>query len=121
MRFATWSFALAGLYGLAATISLYFQAPLEPASQWLFAFAGAAAATQLLYLLIASDPARYRAAIPIGIVSKLSFALPLALLYARGALPAASFAFALIDVALALLFAINFVVLGGDRGRAARR
>ena len=111
MRFATWSFALAGVYGLVATVSLYFQAPLTPDTQWLYAFAGAAAATQLAYLLIATDPVRYRLVIPVGIASKLSFAVPMTVLYARGDIAMASFVFALIDYALAVLFAVNFVRL----------
>ena len=111
MRFATWSFALAGVYGLVATVSLYFRAPLTPDTQWLYAFAGAAAATQLAYLLIATDPVRYRLVIPVGIASKLSFAVPMTVLYARGDIVMASFLFALIDYALAVLFAVNFVRL----------
>jgi hypothetical protein len=115
MRFARWTFAGAGIYGLIATLSLYFQAPLSPATQWLYAFAGAAAATQLAYLIIATDPVRFRPVIPVGIASKLSFAVPMTLLYAHGELPVASFAFALIDYALAILFAANFVMLGRQR------
>ena len=111
LRFARISFALAGVYGLAATLSLYFRAPLSPDTQWLHAFAGAAAATQLAYLLIASDPVRFRPVIPVGIVSKFSFAIPMTLLYARGAVGPDSFVFALIDYALAILFAVNFVLL----------
>lgn len=112
MAFARWSFALAGLYGLVATISLYFRAPLGVESLWLYDFAGAAAATQWLYVLIATDPPRYRLAIPVGIVSKLSFAIPVALLYARNAVSGSTFVFGLIDIALAALFAANFVRLG---------
>ena len=111
IRFARFGFALAGLYGLVATIGLYFGAALTPATQWLYAFAGAAGATQLAYWLIASDPVRYRNVIPVGIVSKLSFAVPLTILFARGQIAGASFTFALIDYALALLFAVMFVAL----------
>lgn len=111
IRFARWSFALAGLYGLIATLGLYFGAALSPETQWTYAFAGAAGATQLAYWLIASDPVRYRAVMPIGIVSKLSFAVPLTFLFARGQIAGASFVFALIDYALAALFAVIFTVL----------
>lgn len=112
MTFARWSFALAAIYGLIACGSLFFRAPLSAETQWLFAFTGAAGATQFAYALIASDPRRYRMVIPIGIVSKLSFAAPMALLVARGAIPQSAAVFAAIDVALALVFAINFVRLG---------
>ena len=111
MRFARWSFAIAGIYGLVATLSLYFGPALSAGTQWLYGFAGAAAATQLAYLLIATDPVRYRMVIPVGIASKLSFAIPMTILFLRGDSPMTSFAFALIDYALALLFAITFVRL----------
>lgn len=109
MRFARWSFALAGIYGLIATLALYFAAPLTAESLWLYGFAGAAAATQLAYLLIATDPVQYRLVMPIGIVSKLSFAIPATILYVGGALAASTFVFGLIDFALAALFLFNFL------------
>jgi hypothetical protein len=112
MRFARWSFRLAGIYGLIALLPLYGQAPLNAASLWMFGFAGAAAATQLAYLLIGSDPLRYRMVIPVGIVSKLSFFVPVTILYRRGEVPGMLMGFALTDLALAALFAVNFVRLG---------
>lgn len=112
IRVAAWGFAAAGIYGLVATLSLYTRAPLTADTQWLYGFAGAAAATQLAYLLIATDPVRYRAVIPIGVASKLSFAIPMTILFAHGQVPVASLVFAGIDYALAALFAMLFVMLG---------
>ena len=107
MRFATASFALAGIYGLVATLSIYVRMPLSAATLPLWWFAGAAATTQLAYLLIASDPRRYTNVVPVGILSKLSFALPVFWLASRG-VPAMPVPFALIDLALAILFAVNY-------------
>ena len=107
MRIATWSFALAGLYGLVATLATYVRQPLSAATLAAWWFAGAAATTQLAYLLIASDPRRYARVIPIGILSKLSFALPIFWLAAHGA-ATSSVPFAVIDIALAALFAVNY-------------
>lgn len=112
MRFARWSFGLAAAYGLVATLALYFRAPLNPSTLWLFVFAGAAAATQLLYVALAIDPARYRPLIPIGIASKLSFAIPVGVLWARGAADRGLALGGLIDLALAALFLVNYVRLG---------
>ena len=106
MRFARWSFALAGLYGLVATLAIYVRQPLSAGTLAAWWFAGAAATTQLAYLLIASDPRRYARLIPIGIASKLSFALPVFWLAAKG-VPAMPVPFAAIDVALAVLFAVH--------------
>lgn len=110
MRFARWSFALAALYGLAATLAIYVRQPLEPATLPLWWFAGAAAVTQLAYLLIAADPVRYAPVIPIGILSKLSFALPVLWLAAKR-VPGMPVPFALIDLALAMLFGANYLRL----------
>lgn len=111
MRFARWSFALAAVYGLVATLGLY-RTPLSAATLWLYGFAGAAAATQLLYVAIAVDPRRLRPAILIGVASKLSFAVPVLMLHARGATTNALFAAALVDLALAALFAWHWWRLG---------
>ncbi|MES2754846.1 MAG: hypothetical protein V4659_09295 [Pseudomonadota bacterium] len=108
MRFARWSFGVAAAYGLVATIGLYFQGPLTMLSLWLYAFAGAAAATQLLYVAIAIDPARFWPVIPVGIASKLSFAIPVLSYSAGSDLDRRLFIAGLIDLALAALFALNW-------------
>ena len=106
MRFARWSFGIAAAYGLVATLGLYFRGALTPESLWLFVFAGAAAATQLLYVALAIAPERYWRLIPIGIASKLSFGIPVMLLH--GKVPPSLFAAGLVDLALAVLFAIIY-------------
>ena len=110
VRAARCLFGIAGLYGLVATLALYAR-PLDAQSLWLWAFAGAAAATQLLYVLIATDPPRFRPAIPVGIASKLSFALPVLWLSAHGAAGRGTLIAAGIDLALAAAFAAAFLML----------
>lgn len=115
MRFIGTGFGIAGLYGLAATLPLYLGTPPAGGALWYYGFAGAAAATQLLYLLIATDPARFRPAIPVGIASKLSFAVPALILFARGAVGRPMLLAAAIDLALAGFFLAAFVLLGRQR------
>lgn len=114
MRFARWSFGIAAVYGLVATLGLYFREPLNPATLWLYVFAGAAAATQLLYVALAMDPARYWRLIPIGIASKLSFAIPVLLLCAHGAIGGSLCLAGFADLALAAIFAVNWLRLRGS-------
>ena len=116
VRAARWLFGIAGCYGLLATLGLYSR-PLDAQALWPWAFAGAAAATQLLYLLIAFDPRRFRPAIPVGIASKLSFALPVLWLFAHGAAGRGTLAAAVIDLVLAAAFLAMFVALGQRSGR----
>lgn len=112
MTIIRWGFALAALYGLVATGSLYFGPPLADASLMRFAFAGAAGTTQLLYALIATDPVRWRPLMPIGILSKLSFAIPAALVAARTQASTGLATAAAIDAVLATFFAVAFVATG---------
>lgn len=111
MRAIRIGFAVAAAYGLIATLSLYAGPALGADTLMRYAFAGAAAATQLAYLLIARDPIRYRMLIPVGIASKISFAVPAALVATRtgadGLLAAAA-----LDLLLATFFAIAFVTIG---------
>ena len=118
LAIARWLFLIAGLYGLLAVAPLYLRpAPADGvAAQFRYAFAGAAGATQLMYLLIASDVARFRPMIPVGIVSKLSFAVPCCLLVADGRLGQAMLPFAAIDLLLAAAFATAWAATGPRRG-----
>ncbi len=103
-----WLFVAASLYGLLAIAPLYLRAPAGEsgaALQFRYAFAGAAGATQWLYLMIGRDFARYRPLIWVGVASKLSFALPCLLLIADGRLDGAMLPFAIIDLLLAAAFA----------------
>ena len=111
MRSIRIGFWIAGIYGLAATLPLYLGTPPTAGGLWYYGFAGAAAATQLLYLLIATDPARFRPTILVGITSKLSFAIPALILFARGAAGRPILIAAMIDLALAAFFALAFMRL----------
>jgi hypothetical protein len=109
MRFAVWWFRIAGVYGLVVTLALYFREPAgAPLThpEFYYGFAGAAAVMQLAYLLVSTDPVRYRPVMLLGILSKLSFAIPCALLYAHGRMGADMLIFAAIDLALAAGFAV---------------
>lgn len=116
MRFARWWFGMAFVYGMAAVLPLYFRAPVG-APNFYYGFAGAAGATQFAYLLIATDPARFRPVIPVGILSKLSFAIPCILFYARGALGRDMLLFAAIDLLLATGFAAAWALTGRSAAR----
>lgn len=97
-----WLFVGAGIYGLLAV------APLYPGGGegafYRQAFAGAAGATQLLYLMIGLDFRRYRPLIWVGVASKCSFAIPALLMIADGRLGRGTLPFAIIDLVLAAAF-----------------
>ena len=61
--------------------------------------------------MIAVDPARYRALIPISILEKLSFFLPVTILYALGRVDTGPVFFgAMVDGLFMLLFALAWLL-----------
>lgn len=82
MKFARWTFNLAGIYGLAALLPQYFlldkiardTPPAVTHVEFFYGFVGVAIAWQLAFFVIASDPRRYRPIMLVAIFEKLSFA-----------------------------------------------
>ncbi|MEI9851175.1 MAG: hypothetical protein WDN24_10430 [Sphingomonas sp.] len=112
-RVARWIFLVAGIYGLIMLLPLYFAErvfadmgypPLDR-PEMLYGFVGAASVMQLLYLLIAADPARYRPAMLVGVLGKLSYGVPVLLLFAGGRIDALTFWLSMPDLVWAVLFA----------------
>ena len=118
MRFARVVFLLAGLYGLATLLPLYAlegriaidSPPAVTHPEFYYGFIGVALAWQLLFLLIARDPARLRPAMLAGVVEKLLYGAATVVLHMQGRLATAGMAFGIVDLALGALFALAFVL-----------
>ena len=116
MTFARLVFGLGGAFGLLVLLPLFFlEATLAerfpPAlthPEHYYAFVGVAAAWQLVYLVIAGDPARYRAIMPIGALGKLSFVVSAHALWLQGRATFAVAATTWADLLLAVLFLIAY-------------
>ena len=108
MRAAKLIFGIAGGYGLVVLLPLFFVGPwLVPPTirpEDYYGFLGAATAFQLIYITIARDPARFRPLMPIGTLAKLSFFMPVAILWAQGRTPAPTLILATIDLLLGIAF-----------------
>jgi hypothetical protein len=117
MGFAKWVFRLAGIYGLLVLAPQYFMEaktgrdypPEITHPGYYYGFIGVALAWQVAFLVISSDPARYRPMMIPGVLEKLSFGIAGVVLYASGRLAAPLFAGALADLLLAGLFTAAFV------------
>ena len=89
MRLARWLFLIAGLTGLVALLPHYvlearINQGLPPAithPEYYYGFVGVAAAWQVAFLLIASDPIRYRPLMLVGVLEKVSFGGAVLVLY----------------------------------------
>lgn len=117
MKFAKVVFTLAGGLGVIQLLPLYFLFDLigqrtPPAinhPEFYFGFTGVALAWQIVFLLIGSDPCRYRAIMLPSVFEKASYVLALIVLSARHsigvsmALPATS------DFILGSLFIVAYM------------
>jgi len=111
-RFARRVFLAAGAYGLVVLLPQYFledqigrdYPPPITHPEHYYGFVGLALVWQLAFLLIARDPVRYRALMPIAVLEKAAFAVPTFLLFASGRVAGATTAVAGIDALLGVLF-----------------
>ncbi|WP_321327692.1 hypothetical protein [uncultured Parasphingorhabdus sp.] len=110
MKYIRIIFALAAAWGFLALVPGLF-GEAGPRPEYYYGFIGIALVFQLIFILIATDPARYRALIPIAILEKLSFFLPVTILYAQGRVAAGPvFVGAMVDGLFMLLFAIAWLL-----------
>ena len=114
MTFARWVYAISGIYGLVLLVPGLFLAhmvtpPLNH-PEFYFGFYGTAIAWQIGFLLIASNPIRWRAWMPVTFVEKIGFFAPGLWLYQTHQLPLGGpFYGSLIDGVWLVLFVIAWL------------
>lgn len=114
MKLARWIFLVAAIYGLAVLTPTMFAGPtvpdgdpLAPYAAYFYGFVGIALVFQLVFLLIASDPMRWRNLMPLAVLEKISFFGPGLALYFQGRLAQGPLFYgAMIDGVLMVLFAL---------------
>jgi hypothetical protein len=124
MTFAKPVYLIAGIYGLIVLIPQYLleekngrdfpSAITHP--EYYYGFVGVGIAWQLAFLIIATDPARYRPMMVPSVVEKASFGFAAIALYLRGRLALPMLAAATIDLILGVLFLIAFVRTASSAG-----
>jgi hypothetical protein len=112
MKFAKIVFLIAGVYGLLVLTPMYFLEakvgrdvpPAITHPEYFYGFVGVGLAWQVLFLLLSTDPVRYRAIILPSILEKISFGIALIVLMAQGLVPASTVAVGSVDWVWAFLF-----------------
>ena len=127
MKFARYTFLVAGIYGLIVLLPQYFlenrigidAPPPLTHVEFFYGFIGVAVAFQLVFLGIASDPVRYRMMILPSIVEKFSFAIAAVALLQQNRIAPQMFAGAAVDAVLGILFAVSWFKVGGSESPRA--
>lgn len=116
MRLAKIVFWVAGIWGLLVLTPLYFMFDLigqkdpPPITHpgFFYGFVGAALAWQVAFIVIATDPARFRLVMIPSILEKVSYGAPVIVLVLQGRMHPSDLVFAGTDLLLGLLFVIAF-------------
>jgi hypothetical protein len=112
VRFARIVFLVAGIYGLLVLTPLYFMEdkigrtapPAITHPEFFYGFVGVGLAWQVLFLVLASDPVRYRAMIFPSILEKVGYGMALIVLYSQHRVALATLAIGSGDWIFAFLF-----------------
>jgi hypothetical protein len=117
MRFAKYVFLIAGIWGLVIVTPLYFlyetvgrqYPPPVTHPDFYYGFASVTLAWQVAFLLIATDPIRFRPIMIAAILEKFGYLATLGTLYVQGRVQFGQFTVVSPDAILGILFIAAFV------------
>jgi hypothetical protein len=123
MRFAKMVFLIAGIYGLLILAPIYFMEgrigrdtpPAITHPEYFYGFLGAGLAWQVLFLVLSTNPSRYRAMILPSVLEKVAYGIALIVLFSERRLPFSVLAIGSVDWIFALLFLVAYVKTKSDR------
>ena len=116
MKFARIVYGIAAAYGIVSLVPLYFlldmvgrdAPPPVTHPEFYYGFLGVALLWQVVFLFIARDPIRYRSLMPIAVLEKLTYTVPVVLLYLNGRVQPSIVRSSLVDPIFAILFVIAY-------------
>lgn len=117
MKFAKYTFYTAGIYGLLVLLPQFFllektgrdYPPAITHAEYFYGFVAVAVAFQIVFLIIGSDPVRYRTMMLAALVEKFPFAGIVFWLYAAGRANEMILGGAAVDLILGILFLISYL------------
>jgi hypothetical protein len=115
-RFASRVFRIAAIYGLIVLLPQYLMEgrigrdtpPPITHPEYFYGFVGVALAWQLVFLIIARDPLRFRPLMPVAVVEKAVFGFPAIALYLAGRLGLQMLGAGIVDLVLGALFVVSY-------------
>jgi hypothetical protein len=123
MRFARWVFMAAGVCGIVIMAPMYFleerlgldSPPAITHPEIYYGFIGVTLAWQLMFLVIAFDPVRFRLAMLPAVFEKASFVVAILVLCVLGRVTGSVIGFAVLDALWMVLFTAAFMRLSKER------
>ncbi len=117
MRFAKYTFLIAGIYGLFALVPMYFlkdyvgqeNPPPLTHVEFFYGFVGVALAWQIVFLIISRNPAKYRALMLPAILEKAVWGIPVLILFLQNKVSLSILGAGMIDLLLGVLFVTAFL------------
>jgi len=117
MKFAKYTFLIAGIYGLLVMLPQYFleekigmdQPPAITHPEFFYGFISVTVAFQIVFLIISTDPMKYRQLMLASMVEKFPFVIAIAVLYLQSRVGWQMVAAAVIDGFLGILFAVSYL------------
>jgi hypothetical protein len=117
MKFAKYTFLIAGIYGLLVSIPQFFleektgrdYPPAINHPEYYYGFFCVVVAWQIAFLIISRNPVRFRPLMPAAMIEKFGFALAVAVLFALNRVPVIMVGLAGIDLILGVLFVVSFL------------
>lgn len=117
MRLAGWVFRVAGLYGIVVVAPMFFMerqmAPGAVHPVFFYAWVGVDLAWQILFLVLSTDPTRYRPMMPVCVLVKAAAVIAIPWLYVVGRVGGIWLGAAAVDLVLAVLFLAAYGSTGG--------
>ena len=129
MRFAKLVFRIAGIYGFFVLLPQYFSEdktgrdfpPPITHPEYYYGFIGVALTWQLLFLLLSTDPVRYRLMMIPAMFEKIVFVVPVVILYYQDRASAIILGLSLVDLVLGSLFLIAYIKTRTEEQELTRR
>ena len=117
MRFAKIVFRIAGIYGFIVLLPQYFTEdktgrdfpPPITHPEFYYGFVGLALTWQFLFLLLSTDPVRYRLMMIPSMFEKVVFVIPAVILYYQHRVSPVIFGVSLVDLVLGVFFLISYI------------
>ncbi len=123
MKFAKVVFWVAGIWGVLVIAPLYFlfdeigrkDPPAITHPGFYYGFVGLGLAWQIAFLIIATDPGRFRPMMIPSVVEKFTFGIAVVVLVMQGKTRETDIVFAATDMTLGVLFILAYWRTGGDK------